>query len=123
MQKHLQILTLCESFASGRTSREVKDLDVAAAIRTLYYFAGSTALLTDSDNSTYHSPLGVVAIVGYYDSSLFSIVNKLAACLAAGNTCLLIPHKLSPLGAFMLAEICAQSAIPPGVVNLIASGI
>jgi aldehyde dehydrogenase (NAD+) len=118
MQKHLSIVTMCESVNSGRNSREVKDLDVAQAIKTLYYYAGASGLDIDSKNN---EAVGIVAVSPFYDSSLLSLVNKVAPALAAGNTCLIIPHKLAPLTAFMFADLCAQSNLPPGVVNLIVS--
>ena len=76
-------MTACESVNSGRTSREVKDLDVAAVIRTLYYYAGTVGSAADFESN---ESLGVVAIIGYFDSPLLSIVSKWAAALAAGNT-------------------------------------
>ena len=107
---------------SGRTSREVKDLDIATIIKTFYYYAGTVG---HSTNLNYDSlePVGVVAIAGYYDSPLLSIATKLAAALACGNTCIIIPHKETPLSAYMLLEICVQSQVPAGVINLITSGI
>ena len=106
---------------SGRTSREVKDLDIATLIKTFYYYAGNVGLHHNDTDYESHVPLGVVAIAGYYDSPLLSIGTKLAAALATGNTCLVVPHKLTPISAYMLLNICVQSGVPSGVVNLIAS--
>jgi aldehyde dehydrogenase (NAD+) len=121
IQKNPSILIACESLNSGRTSREVKDLDVAAIVKTFYYYAGSVGSLHEIDLTKY-SPLGVVAVCGHFDSPLLSICGKIAAALATGNTCVVIPHKLTPLSAYLLAEICLQSGIPQGVVNVISSG-
>ena len=112
---------MCESVNSARSSREVKELDIASIIKTLYYYAGASGL-EGADDDDYTS-LGVVAIVGYYDSALLSLVAKLVPALAAGNSCLVVPHKLTPLSAFLFVEICVQSGIPPGVVNLLTSGM
>ena len=76
---------------------------------------------TSVENIESYTPLGVVAICGYHDSPLLSIINKLAAALATGNCCVLVPHKLTPLSTYLLAELCAQSGVPSGVVNVIAS--
>jgi len=105
---------------TGRTSREVKDLDVAAVIKTLYYYAGAVGSSADFDS---HEPLGVVAIVGYFDSPLLSVVGKLAAALVAGNACLLVPNSLTPLSSYLLVELCIQSGVPFGVVNLIVTSM
>lgn len=116
VQKHLTILTACESVTSGRTSREVKDLDITNIIRVLYHYAGAVSL--DDEN---YEPVGQVAILGYVDSSLLSLVNKLAIALVTGNTCLIVPHKDTPLSAYMFLDICIQSGVPAGVINLICS--
>jgi aldehyde dehydrogenase (NAD+) len=44
---------------------------------------------------------------------------KLAPALAAGNTCVLKPAETTPLSALVLAEICQQADLPPGVVNVL----
>jgi aldehyde dehydrogenase (NAD+) len=111
-------VVLAEALNSGRTTREVKDLDVAQVVKILYYYAGSCSF---SDQLKSHEAVGVVAIASYWDSALLTLVSKLAASLAAGNTCVIIPHRLSPLSAFMLADICKQSGVPNGVINVITS--
>jgi aldehyde dehydrogenase (NAD+) len=44
---------------------------------------------------------------------------KLAPALAAGNTCVLKPAETTPLSALLLAEVCQQAELPPGVVNVL----
>jgi aldehyde dehydrogenase (NAD+) len=44
---------------------------------------------------------------------------KLAPALAAGNTCVLKPAETTPLSALLLAEVCQQAELPPGVVNVV----
>lgn len=63
----------------------------------------------------------MVAIANYWDSAFLSLVNKLGAALAAGNTVIVLPHRLTPLSAFMLNDICIQSGVPKGVINLVTS--
>lgn len=112
----MQILVAGESLPSGRSSRECKELDITQVIKQLYHFAGSGAYECLSES---HAPLGLVAISAAYDSALLSIVGKLAPALAAGNTCLIVPNRLTPLSAFLFAEICEQSGVPLGVVNVV----
>ena len=45
---------------------------------------------------------------------------KVAPALAAGCTVILKPSSLSPLNAFILADIVAALGLPPGVFNLVA---
>jgi len=44
---------------------------------------------------------------------------KLAPALATGNTCVLKPAETTPLTALLLAEVCQQAGLPPGVVNVL----
>lgn len=113
-------MTSCESVTSGRTSREIKDLDIANIIKTLYYYSGSGSI--DQKLIRNYESVGVVAIAGYYDSSLLSLVNKLAPALATGNSVIVVPHKLAPLSYYMFLDICIQSGVPAGVLNLVVSG-
>jgi aldehyde dehydrogenase (NAD+) len=44
---------------------------------------------------------------------------KLAPALAAGNTCVLKPAETTPLTALLLAQVCQEAGLPPGVVNVL----
>jgi aldehyde dehydrogenase (NAD+) len=44
---------------------------------------------------------------------------KLAPALAAGNTCVLKPAETTPLTALLLAQVCQQVGLPPGVVSVL----
>ncbi|HUC55951.1 MAG TPA: aldehyde dehydrogenase family protein, partial [Streptosporangiaceae bacterium] len=44
---------------------------------------------------------------------------KLAPALATGNTCVLKPAETTPLTALLLAGVCQQAGLPPGVVNVL----
>jgi acyl-CoA reductase-like NAD-dependent aldehyde dehydrogenase len=117
IQKNISVLSSIEAVNSARSLREVKDLDIASIIKSFYYYAGSCSIENDD-----YEPLGVVAIFGHHDSSLLSVASKLACALSTGNTCLVVPSHVTPLGVFMLAEICVQSGVPPGVLNVIVNG-
>jgi len=118
VQKHLQLLIACESLQTGRTSREVKDCDLASLVRTLYYYAGGCGF--DNDLTEY-DPIGVVAIIGHFDSPLLSMISKLATALVTGNTCLLVANSLTPLSCYMFVDLCVQSGLPAGCINLVVT--
>ena len=44
---------------------------------------------------------------------------KVAPALACGNTVVLKPAETTPLTALLLAEVCQQAGLPPGVVNVL----
>lgn len=121
VQKHLSVVSLVEALNCGRTSREVKDLDVAAAIKSLYYYAGACGLSNNSELQSYEA-LGVTAIALNWDSPLLSLVGKVAAALVAGNTVVVAANRLAPLSTYMFADICVQSGLPAGCLNVVISG-
>ena len=44
---------------------------------------------------------------------------KLAPALACGNVAILKPAETTPLTALLLAEICQEAELPPGVVTIV----
>ena len=64
-------------------------------------------------------PLGVAGQVIPWNFPLLMAAWKLAPALAAGNTCVLKPAETTPLTALLLAEVCQQAGLPPGVVNVV----
>lgn len=64
-------------------------------------------------------PVGVVAAITPWNYPLHQLMIKLAAALAAGCTLVAKPSELTPLHAFLLAEIVDECGLPPGVFNLV----
>jgi aldehyde dehydrogenase (NAD+) len=64
-------------------------------------------------------PVGVAGQVIPWNFPLLMAAWKLAPALAAGNTCVLKPAETTPLTALLLAEVCQQAELPPGVVNIV----
>jgi len=65
-------------------------------------------------------PIGVVAAITPWNYPLHQLMIKVAAALAAGCTIVAKPSELTPLNAFVLAEIIDSSGLPPGVFNLVS---
>jgi aldehyde dehydrogenase (NAD+) len=64
-------------------------------------------------------PIGPVACIAPWNFPLHQAVLKVAPALAAGCTVVLKPSSLSPLNAFILADIAHSINLPPGVFNLV----
>jgi acyl-CoA reductase-like NAD-dependent aldehyde dehydrogenase len=64
-------------------------------------------------------PVGVVGAITPWNYPLHQVVAKLAPALAAGCTVVLKPSEVTPLNAFILAEIIDSSGLPAGVFNLV----
>ncbi len=64
-------------------------------------------------------PVGVVAAITPWNYPLNQIAVKVAPALAAGCTVVLKPSEVTPLNAFLLAEVIADAGLPAGVFNLV----
>jgi acyl-CoA reductase-like NAD-dependent aldehyde dehydrogenase len=64
-------------------------------------------------------PIGVVGCITPWNYPLHQIALKVAFALAAGCTVVLKPSEVTPLNAFILAEIFDEIGLPAGVFNLV----
>ena len=65
-------------------------------------------------------PIGVVGAITPWNYPLNQIAVKVAPALAAGCTVVLKPSEVTPLNAFLLAEVIEAAGLPPGVFNLVS---
>ncbi len=63
--------------------------------------------------------VGVVGCITPWNYPLHQIAAKVAPALAAGCTVILKPSEVAPLNAFILAEVIAETGLPPGAFNLV----
>jgi len=76
-----------------------------------------------SNRLVLREPVGVVGAITPWNFPFMLNVSKLAPALAAGNTLVLKPAPDTPWSATMIGKIIAEETdIPPGVVNIVASG-
>ncbi len=66
-----------------------------------------------------YEPTGVVGAITPWNFPLQQIAVKVAAALAAGCTVVLKPSEVTPLNAFLLAEIAEGAGLAPGSFNLV----
>ncbi len=64
-------------------------------------------------------PVGVVGCITPWNYPLNQIAAKVAPALAAGCTVVVKPSEVTPLNAFVLAEVIDEVGLPPGVFNLV----
>jgi betaine-aldehyde dehydrogenase len=86
-------------------------------IKLLDEFAFSERI---GNSLVFKEPIGVVAAITPWNYPLHQLMIKVAAALAAGCTLVAKPSELTPLNAFVLAEIVDSSGLPPGVFNLVS---
>jgi acyl-CoA reductase-like NAD-dependent aldehyde dehydrogenase len=74
---------------------------------------------TAGNSTVVREPVGVVAAITPWNYPLHQIGAKVAAALAAGCTVVLKPADVTPLNAFILAEVIDAAGVPAGVFNLV----
>jgi acyl-CoA reductase-like NAD-dependent aldehyde dehydrogenase len=70
-------------------------------------------------NFTVPEPIGVAGIVCPDDAPLLALVSRLAPCIVAGSTAVVLASERWPLVSITLAEALATSDVPGGVVNIL----
>ena len=119
LQERAREFAVLESLDNGKPIRESRDVDIPLAAAHFFYYAGWADKLEHAGFGPAPKPLGVAAQVIPWNFPLLMAAWKLAPALAAGNTCVLKPAETTPLTALLLAEVCQQAGLPPGVVNVL----
>jgi aldehyde dehydrogenase (NAD+) len=119
IQERARELAIVESLDGGKPIRESRDVDVPLAAAHFFSYAGWADKLRYAFNGRSFEPRGVVGQVVPWNFPLLMVAWKLAPALATGNTAVLKPAETTPLTALLLAEICQEADLPPGVVNIV----
>ncbi|MBV8354785.1 MAG: aldehyde dehydrogenase family protein [Candidatus Eremiobacteraeota bacterium] len=113
-------LAVLETTDGGKPIKESRDFDVVQAAAHFFYYAGwADKLRYALHGVTDPSPVGVVGSIVPWNFPLLMAAWKIAPALACGNTVVLKPAETTPLTALLLAEICEEAELPPGVVNVV----
>lgn len=126
VRERIGLLAELESAVTGRAIREMR-AQMSRIPEWLEYFAGIAAGLEGEANRvkggfvtlTAYEPLGVCALLTPWNHPVLILVKKLAAALAAGNTCLVKPSELAPVTPLVLAEWAREAGLPAGVLNVV----
>ena len=119
IQERARELAVVESLDGGKPIRESRDVDVPLAAAHFFSYAGWADKLAYALAGRDFRPRGVVGQIVPWNFPLLMAAWKLAPALACGNTAVLKPAETTPLTALLLAEICREADLPPGVVNII----
>ena len=119
LQERSREFAVLESIDNGKPIKETRDVDIPLAAAHFFYYAGWADKLDYAGFGPQPRSLGVAGQVIPWNFPLLMAAWKLAPALAAGNTCVLKPAETTPLSALLLAEVCQQAELPPGVVNVL----
>ncbi|KAH8334014.1 hypothetical protein KR059_005539, partial [Drosophila kikkawai] len=131
MERHKEELATIESVDSGAVYTLALKTHIGMSIDAWRYFAGwcdkiqgntipvNPARPNNVLTFTRKEPIGVCGLVTPWNYPLMMLSWKMAACIAAGNTCLIKPAQTCPLTALKFAELTVLAGFPPGVINVL----
>jgi aldehyde dehydrogenase (NAD+) len=119
IQERARELAIVETMDGGKPIRESRDIDIPLAAAHFFHYAGWADKLAYGLAGREPQPLGVVAQIVPWNFPLLMAAWKLAPALACGNAAILKPAETTPLTALLLAEICQEAELPPGVVSIL----
>jgi aminomuconate-semialdehyde/2-hydroxymuconate-6-semialdehyde dehydrogenase len=116
-----------ESKDNGKPLKLAAQVDIPRAISNFEFFAtGILHFASESHqmeglgvNYTLRKPIGVVACISPWNLPLYLFSWKIAPALAAGNTVVAKPSEVTPMTAYLLAEVCKDAGLPDGVLNIV----
>jgi aminomuconate-semialdehyde/2-hydroxymuconate-6-semialdehyde dehydrogenase len=127
IDKYQVELATAETNDNGKPLWLSRQLDIPRASANFRFFATgimhfsseSHAMEDKAVNYTLRQPLGIVGCISPWNLPLYLFTWKIAPALAAGNCVIGKPSEVTPVTAFLLARICHQAGLPPGVLNVI----
>ena len=128
IEADLPALAELESRNTGKPLKLARDGDIPFAVDNLRFFAAAARFPEGAGTGEYSAgytsvirrePVGVVALVTPWNYPLMMAAWKLGPALAAGNTCVIKPSRLTPLTTVELGRLALEAGIPEGVLNVV----
>jgi aminomuconate-semialdehyde/2-hydroxymuconate-6-semialdehyde dehydrogenase len=127
IEHDLEAFARAESRDNGKPVHLARKVDIPRAVANFRFFASailheqSEAHLMDdvAVNYTDRSPIGVVGCISPWNLPLYLFTWKIAPALAAGNCVVAKPSEVTPMTAFLMAQLCEKAGMPPGTLNIV----
>lgn len=118
---------LAETIDVGKPLWLSKKMDITRAIENFRFFASkiihkeerATSMDDGSINYELRQPIGVAALISPWNLPLYLLTWKIAPALATGNTAVCKPSEVTPMTAYLLAQVMHEIGLPKGVCNFI----
>ncbi len=127
VEDNLQQFAHAETIDSGKPITRAREIEIPRAVQNFRFFA--TAILHDASecyatdyaalNYTLRRPCGVAGLISPWNLPLYLLTWKIAPAIATGNTAVAKPSELTPMTAHLLASVCREAGLPPGVLNIV----
>ena len=105
--------------AMGEVARGLENIEFACGIPHLLKGGFSEQASRGIDVYQIRQPLGVVAGITPFNFPAMVPMWMFANAIACGNTFVLKPSEKDPSVTLLIAELCAQAGLPPGVFNVL----
>ncbi len=128
LERRLDEIAAWETRDMGKPLSDSRSKDVPRAAHNFRFFAdyaemvGTHAYDKPWDNTfgfEIREPIGVSAAISPWNFPLMLLTWKVAPALAFGCTVVAKPAEQSPITASLLAEVCRDAGMPPGVFNVV----
>ena len=125
---NLDRLAEAEAKDNGKPLSLAKAVDIPRASSNFRFFGNAITQFAseahesvglNTMNFTLRQPIGVVGCISPWNLPLYLFTWKIAPAIAAGNTVVAKPSEVTPLTAFLLAELCTEAGLPKGVLNIV----
>jgi malonate-semialdehyde dehydrogenase (acetylating) / methylmalonate-semialdehyde dehydrogenase len=108
--------------ARGEIRRGIEVIEFACGAPTLLQGRTLREVSHGIDQDLYRYPIGVVAGITPFNFPVMIPLWMLPLAVVTGNTFILKPSEMTPLGARRLAELFLEAGFPPGVLNVVHGG-
>lgn len=127
IEKNLAKLAMAESVDNGKPVTLAKSVDIPRAASNFRFFAtaimqfaSESHIMEDSAiNYTLRNPIGVAGCISPWNLPLYLFTWKITPALATGNCVVAKPSEITPMTAYLLAELCIEAGLPPGALNIV----
>ena len=128
IEANLENLARAEAIDNGKPLSLAKTVDIPRASSNFQFFANAITQFSseahesvgfNAFNFTLRNSIGVVGCISPWNLPLYLFTWKIAPALAAGNTVVAKPSEVTPMTAYLLADICNKAGLPKGVLNIV----
>jgi aminomuconate-semialdehyde/2-hydroxymuconate-6-semialdehyde dehydrogenase len=127
IEANLEPLAQAESKDTGKPISLARRVDIPRAAANFRFFASailqSSSEFYDSPGEAYNytlrQPRGVAGLISPWNLPLYLLTWKIAPAIATGNTVVAKPSEITPVSAYLFAQLCIDAGLPAGVVNIV----
>ncbi|MGB1268324.1 MAG: aldehyde dehydrogenase [Flavobacteriaceae bacterium] len=128
IEVNLERFAEAEAQDNGKPLSLAKTVDIPRASSNFQFFANAITQFSSEShesvglnafNFTLRNSIGVVGCISPWNLPLYLFSWKIAPALATGNTVVAKPSEVTPMTAYLLADICTKAGLPKGVLNIV----